>query len=143
MYALRPATEADYDFLYALHVATMKEHVTAVWGWDEVAQQDMFRQRFDPALRQVIVVSGWDAGMLEVRWSETEVFIANVLIAPAFQRRGIGAAILRDILDEADARGLPVLLRVLHGNSARRLYERLGFVVTEETPERFYMRREP
>jgi GNAT superfamily N-acetyltransferase len=143
MYALRPATEADYEFLYALHSATMKEYVDAVWGWDEVAQQDMFRQRFDPSQRQVIVVSGWDAGMLEVRWGETEVFIANLLLAPAFQRRGIGAAILRDILDEADARGLPVLLRVLRGNPARRLYERLGFVVTEEAPERFYMRREP
>jgi ribosomal protein S18 acetylase RimI-like enzyme len=142
MYALRPATEADHDFLYRLHTATMKEYVTTLWGWDEAAQQRMFRERFNPALRQVIVVDGQDAGALEVHWGEAEAFISNILIAPEFQRRGIGRAILKDILDEATARGLPVTLRVLRPNPARGLYERLGFVVTEETPERFYLRRE-
>ena len=143
MYALRPATEADYDFLYRLHTATMKEYVAALWGWDEAAQQRMFRERFDPSSRQVIVVDGQDAGALEVEWGKDEVFIDNIGIAPEFQRRGIGAAILKDIFDEAAARGLPVALRVLRGNPARRLYERLGFVVVEETTERFFMRRDP
>jgi GNAT superfamily N-acetyltransferase len=143
MYALRQATEADYDFLYALHTVTMKEYVTAIWGWDEAAQQRMFRERFDPAARQIVVVEGQDAGDLEVEWREDSAFIARIALAPGVQHRGIGTAILKDILAEAKSRGLPVTLHALRPNPARRLYERLGFVVTEETPERFYLRREP
>jgi len=143
MYTLRPATKADYAFLYALHTATLKEYVTALWGWDEAAQQRMFRERFDTTLRQIVVVDGQDVGDLEVEWREDSAFIARIALAPGFQHRGIGTAILKDILAEAKSMGLPVTLHVLRPNPARRLYERLGFAVVGETPERFFMRREP
>jgi hypothetical protein len=38
---------------------------------------------------------------------------------------------------------VPVRLRVLVVNPAKQLYERLGFVVTETTPEFFYMEKTP
>lgn len=142
-YHLRQATEADYDFLYRLHTATLKEYVAALWGWDEAAQQRMFRERFEPAARQIVVVDGQDAGDLQVEWREDAAFVARIALAPEFQRRGLGTAILKDILAEAKSRGLPVTLHVLRPNPARNLYARLGFVVTEETPERIFMRRDP
>src|SRR5215469_15175906 len=46
-YLLRPATLADYAYLYDLHVATMKPYVTQVWGWDDQSQAERFRQHFD------------------------------------------------------------------------------------------------
>jgi hypothetical protein len=42
-YELRPATAADYAFVYDLHVASMKPYVTQVWGWDEQTQAERFR----------------------------------------------------------------------------------------------------
>jgi len=140
LYVLRPATKADYDFLYRLHVTTMKDYVTALWGWDEAFQQRIFRGRFDPARRQIIVVNGEDAGDLQVELAESELFISNIHILPEYQGRGIGTAVLRDILHEASRAGLPVGLRVLKGNPARCLYERIGFTLVDETDTHYYMR---
>jgi len=50
----------------------------------------------------------------------------------AFLYRLHGAALISTIIAEADARNLLVRLRVLKINPARRPYERLGFVVTDE-----------
>jgi ribosomal protein S18 acetylase RimI-like enzyme len=64
---------------------------------------------------------------------EGSLFLAYVAILPAFQGRGVGTAIVRDLVEEARAQDLPVTLQVLKENpGARRLYERLGFAVTGE-----------
>jgi len=44
---------------------------------------------------------------------------------------------------QADAQGRSLRLRVLRVNPAQRLYLRLGFVITDETPERLYMEWRP
>jgi GNAT superfamily N-acetyltransferase len=46
---------------------------------------------------------------------------------PAFQRRGIGTAILRDLIRACSERQLPVRLSVCPHSPAPRLYQRLGF----------------
>jgi len=138
-WALRPATEADYDFLYRLHVVTMKDYVAALWGWDEAVQQRIFRGRFNPARRQIIVVNGEDAGDLQVELGESELFVSSIHILPEYQGRGIGTAVLRDILQEARAASLPVGLRVLKSNPALRFYERLGFTVIDEIDTHYHI----
>ncbi|QTD94255.1 hypothetical protein J4G50_19415 [Burkholderia anthina] len=45
----------------------------------------------------------------------------------------MGEAVLRELLTEAAREHVPVSLSVLHGNPARRLYERLGFRFASET----------
>jgi ribosomal protein S18 acetylase RimI-like enzyme len=57
------------------------------------------------------------------------------------QNQGIGGILMREILAQADAAGKRVLLKVLRPNRARSFYESLGFVVTDEAPERFFMER--
>ena len=64
-YTLRMATDTDYDFLYDLHVATIKPYVAATWGWDDTLQQAMFQERWNPVDTQVVVVDGTDAGTFQ------------------------------------------------------------------------------
>jgi ribosomal protein S18 acetylase RimI-like enzyme len=142
-YTLRPAGDADYDFLYALHEATMRPTVSQIWGWDDARQGVMFRERFDPAARRIIVLDGEAVGVLVVEERPGEVFLANIEIAPEQQGRGLGAAIITEILRDAHARGLPVTLQVNRVNHARRLYERLGFVEIGRTETHFQMRADP
>jgi [ribosomal protein S18]-alanine N-acetyltransferase len=58
-----------------------------------------------------------------------EAYIQTIAVAPAAQRRGIGEALLSELLDEAARRSCPhVDLEVRADNdSAIRLYERHGF----------------
>ncbi len=72
---------------------------------------------------------------------EASLFLALLEIAPAFQNQGIGTRLIADLVEEGRSLGLPVELHVLKANrSAQRLYERLGFVITEDREERFVMR---
>lgn len=60
-----------------------------------------------------------------------ELHITNVAVHPQWRRRGIGRALLQDVLAEALARGIRmVVLEVRPSNvEARALYESLGFRV--------------
>ncbi|MCJ7795669.1 MAG: GNAT family N-acetyltransferase [Thermoleophilia bacterium] len=58
-------------------------------------------------------------------------YLAFVGVEPECQNRGIGAGLMRPILDRVDREGVPAYLEATSPRS-RRLYERLGFEVTEE-----------
>ena len=76
--------------------------------------------------------------MIEAR--PDSLYIHEVQITPPFQRRGIGAMIVRSVLARAAQREVFVALSVVAANpGARRLYERLGFEVTHEEPPFIYM----
>lgn len=143
-YSLRPATAEDLSFLYDLHRTTVREAVEATWGWDEAFQQQRFREHFDPAGSQIIVVEGRDVGVLQVEEWGDEVFLGLIEIARSHQGQGLGTCVIQDVLAVAHAEGRPVSLHVLKANPrARRLYERLGFVVDEEREVRLVMRADP
>jgi GNAT superfamily N-acetyltransferase len=60
-----------------------------------------------------------------------EAIVLNVYVAPAWRRRGVGEALMRAVLDALVARGIRRI--VLHASdNGRPLYERLGFVATNE-----------
>jgi ribosomal protein S18 acetylase RimI-like enzyme len=143
-YSLRQATYADYDFLYQLHAATMQEYVEATWGWQDAWQQEYFARKFDPDSRQIIQIDGGDAGVIAVEQRDEELFIALIEIHPSFQGQGVGSALLSHLIQTAHSQNLPITLHVLKTNSpARRLYERLGFVVVTEEDYRFKMTLSP
>ena len=61
--------------------------------------------------------------------------VREIVIAPAFQDRGIGTALLRTTLERAAEQGAPVRLRTNRANyRAAALYRRLGFQNVGRTP---------
>ncbi|ARP97353.1 GNAT family N-acetyltransferase [Bordetella genomosp. 13] len=139
--ALRPATEADVDFLLALRKATMGPHMRAAGLPDDDAAH-MTRLRFHWADAQVILLDGRPAGLFKAFRESDHWYVQQVQVSPAWQGHGVGARVLATLLEQADRDGLPVRLSVLHANPARRLYERLGFrVVATEGPE-YVMQRD-
>ncbi len=139
MYTLRQATGADFDFLYHLHRATMKDYVAQTWGWDETVQAAMFKERFDPGRSYIVVVDGRDVGVLSMERRIDTLFLGNLQILPEEQGHGLGTAIINTILAQAYDAGISVSLQVLKVNPARHLYERLGFVVSGETTTHYLM----
>jgi len=136
---LRPATESDYEYLWWLHGATMRTYVEAIWGWDEAVQRRLFDDRFDPARLEIIESAGQTVGYISVERQREFIFLLAIKIAPEAQSRGIGTRLIRDLQDEAERQCVPLRLRVLQGNPARRLYERLGLAATEETETHIMM----
>jgi ribosomal protein S18 acetylase RimI-like enzyme len=138
--SLRPAEHEDYEFLWWLHCSTIRPYVELTWGWDEAWQRQYFRERFDPDRREIVECDGSPIGCISVEWSDDHGFLSLIEIAPEYQSQGIGTRLIERCLADAERRRLPVRLRVLRANSpARRLYERLGFVMVRETDERIHM----
>ena len=113
-----------------------------VYGpWDDRDQ----RARFDSVTRvadhAVVELDGQPIGFTSVTSHDADVYLVRLMILPAFQNRGFGGEIIRRILRSADERSLPVRLRVMRVNPARRLYERNGFAIVQETETHHIMVR--
>ena len=139
-FEVRLATPGDRDTLYRIKREAMRPYVEQVWGWDEEYQERRFRESYDHSETQVVLVDGIAVGLLRVSERESALFIDQVEIVPDYQGRGIGTALINDLL----ARGRPVELRVMKVNAdARRLYERLGFRVIDDNEKHYHVRAEP
>jgi ribosomal protein S18 acetylase RimI-like enzyme len=118
----------------------MRPYVELVWGWDEKTQQRLFLESYEADRVQVITSNGLEIGFLKIEERPGALSLELIEILPEYQGRGIGRALIREVI----ARGVPVELRVLKVNPrARALYERLGFQVTGASSTHFYMRIEP
>jgi ribosomal protein S18 acetylase RimI-like enzyme len=69
--------------------------------------------------------------MAEVHPEEPHAYLFLLATRPQWQSRGLGAALLRDVLGRCDRDGVPAYLEATSEGS-RRLYERHGFEVTGE-----------
>ncbi len=135
--ALRPVEAADEPFLYRVYAGTREEELAPV-PWT-AAQKDAFlRQQFaaqhrhyrehypDAAFGIVLCDSVPAGGLYVARWPD-EIRIVDIALLPEYRNRGIGGALLRDLLAEGARTGRRVSIHVELFNPAWRLYERLGF----------------
>ena len=140
-YTFRKAKMSDLEFIFSLIKATMKEHITKIYGnWDDEFQRNYCKKSFDPKKHKVIVVDGEDIGCISVTQDDINIQIERLLISPAFQSLGIGTEILKELKKEAGKNSKTLSLTVLHSNKrAKMLYERMGFNVTKKTEEDYHM----
>lgn len=138
---LRPASELDWEFLFTLHCATMREVIARTWGWDDAWQRADFERRFAQSIVWIVETHGGAVGSLWVEWKPDSLYIHELQVWPGFQGRGLGTAIIQHAIEQGASRGLPVTLSVVPANTrARYLYERLGFEVTHIDPPFIHMR---
>jgi ribosomal protein S18 acetylase RimI-like enzyme len=134
--ALRPAGPEDEAFLFRVYASGREEELAST-VWDEAqklaflemqyrAQSASYRANLT-SWYDVIVVDGRDAGRLLVDRGESSISVADIGLLPEYRGRGIGGALMREVLDEASRDRLPVRLYVEQFNPAFRLYQRLGF----------------
>lgn len=137
---LQNATHRDFDFLYTLHKAAMKEYVEKTWGWDEVFQKTHFVKHFDPGALQIVVANTTEIGCISIIDKEDHVFLNRIEILPAYQNRGIGTFLIEKTVTQAQSENKSVFLQVLKINKrAKALYERLGFSVCGGTATHYQM----
>ena len=127
-----PASEADFEPLLALRVDVMREHLERVFRYKPSRARRIFREHFDEPGLRLILIAGERAGCVGFRIGEGKIKIDSFYLDRRYQNRGLGATILKVLLAEADALGLPVRLEVLRGSPADRFYERHGFMKFDE-----------
>lgn len=136
-----PVTEDDFEPLLVLRTEVMREHLERVGRYTPERSRQMFRKHFDEPGMRLILQDGIRVGCVGFRRSDEEIRIDSFYLERRLHGSGLGTSILKALLAEADAVGLPVRLEVLNGSPADRLYLRHGFVKLKgDEIEGFYER---
>jgi len=147
--SLRSVRSEDEDFLFRLYAGTRQEEMSA-WGWNAAQQAAFLRMQFRAqrqgyaadyagADHQVILADDEPVGRVMVHRTEKEVRLVDISVLPEYRNRGMGAALIHDLMVECQAARKPLRLQVAKGNRAARLYERLGFLKTGEDEIYYHM----
>jgi ribosomal protein S18 acetylase RimI-like enzyme len=150
---LRPATDADLDFLHRLYATTREDELKQVAWTDEQkaafvsqqfhAQHQFWHENYTDTSWDLILLDGEPAGRLYVaRWPD-DIRVVDIALVPEHRGGGLGTRLLREILAEGDVSGRKVSIHVEIFNPARSLYERLGFAQAEEKGVYLLMERYP
>ena len=107
------------------------------------AQQEHYQKHFPFRDHHIVMLNGRPVGMTDIARSTQEIRVLDVIILPEFRNAGIGTKLMRDLLTEADHLGKTLRLYVEKFNPAFRLYNCLGFTVTEDTGVHYLMERQP
>lgn len=133
----RPASAEDEGVVYDVFSSTW-QHAVAAMPNPALAQhflriqytaENRLLAARHPDLERWIVMSGEKpAGRLYLHRSATSIHVADLSLLPEHRGRGIGTALIRELQEDAAARGLPLTLRVARAQERLlRHCERLGF----------------
>ena len=138
----RRITDADLPFLARVYASVRAEELAAAPWTDEEktaflasqfeAQHAHYQKYYPNADWLVTVHQGRDIGRLYIERWPSQHRIIDIAFLPEHCGKGLGAALLRDLLDEAAAAGKAVSIHVEKLNPAMRLYRRLGFETEED-----------
>jgi len=143
--AFRPGTDAD---AWTVRASVLREGMNPlgldparfivaedaatrdVLGFGQLKPWETLSDREDAAgavVRLLGLAPNWDGDLVE---------LASVVVAPSARRRGVGAALLRELVDEAcrraSAKGTALTLCLLTLRRTTPFYRRAGFEVVED-----------
>jgi ribosomal protein S18 acetylase RimI-like enzyme len=131
----------DFGFCLRLYLVGTA-NISRELRLDPAVLSENLRRRWKVAEVEIITCDGADVGWMQSAAQDGALFLGQIFVETAFQRRGIGTSVLDRLIARADRAAQPVTLGVVKSNPARALYERLGFRITHQDDRKFYMRRE-
>jgi len=136
-------TEGDMEFLSRLYRSTREDELSRT-PWDEPekqafinmqfsAQHEHYQKHYPDALWLIIEQGGTQIGRLYFERWDTEHRIIDIALIPEARAKGLGGAILSDLMEDAAANGgKNIGIHVEKQNPAISLYRRMGFTVVED-----------
>jgi ribosomal protein S18 acetylase RimI-like enzyme len=152
--SLRPAAPDDAEFLLRVYASTRDEELSqVVWGEGQReiflrqqfnAQRDEYGARYPGAQYDLILLDSQPVGRLWVGRDDEEIRLLDIALLTDAQRRGVGAALVGALIEEARSAGKALRHMVFVLNTgALRFYERLGFRAFEEVGGYLHMEWRP
>jgi ribosomal protein S18 acetylase RimI-like enzyme len=134
---LRPRSDDDDTFLFALYSDTRDDVIGFRWGPAQVqeflamqyrAQERSFAANHAAARSDIVVIDGQAIGRLLVDHRLVAIHLVDIALVAEHRGNGIGTALVITLMEEAKVFDLPLQLTVRRDNRAIDLYLRLGFV---------------
>ena len=151
--SLRSVGPEDQNFLLSLFESAREKELAWVdWKADRRrifietqfrAQQKHYQKHFPNRDHHIVMLDGKPAGMTDIARNAEEIRVLDIIILPEHRNAGIGTALMRKLITEADHLGKTLRLYVEKFNPACGLYTRLGFSVAEDAGVHYLMERRP
>lgn len=138
----RPAQPEDFDYCASLYFSGM-DRIIRELSLDPAAQAANLLREWKSSQVRIIVRDAVDVGWFQIIPHNDALFLAQIFVDGPFQGRGIGTEVMNSLIGESVSAGQAIALAVVKTNPALRLYQRLGFRITDEDNRKFYMRHEP
>ncbi|WP_418316372.1 GNAT family N-acetyltransferase [Piscinibacter sakaiensis] len=139
--ALTPAGDGDFEALFALRMAAMRESLERAGHFDPQRARERLCRGFLPAHTRHILQDGELVGFVVVHPRDEDWLLDHLYIHPNAQGQGIGSWVLEQVLRDADAKAKAVSVTALKHSAANRFYLRHGFVLQAEGEWDLYYRR--
>lgn len=151
--SLRPATDADYDFMRRLYAST-REAEMAYFPFDDAEKRTFLDQQFAAQFahyathyptceRHIVERDGRSVGRLWVDEWRDQIRLVDIALMPEARGQGIGSMLLRQVMDRGAAAGKSLTIHVEAFNPALALYRRLGFEQVDTNGAYLLMRWTP
>jgi ribosomal protein S18 acetylase RimI-like enzyme len=140
-FTLRSATVNDIEFIYELRTKTMKLFFEGTLGWNEAKEREKAADELTNA--EIIMVGQKRAGIIKVIPRTDELHLHQMQILPEFQKKGIGAELVRQTIKRSEQSRMPITLFVVKNTPAKNLYEQFGFMVSHDFEHNCKMCRYP
>jgi GNAT superfamily N-acetyltransferase len=137
---LRAARPDDYGFAKQIYYETMRWIIERLFDWDEEREDRKFAEQFKLEEVRIITADGRDVGWIQTQPADGALYLGQLYVVPAWQRRGIGSQVVTRLIAEARHQGRALTLSVVKINPARRFYEALGFRITHDDEYKYHMR---
>lgn len=139
---LRAASDEDEAFLREVYASSRAQELAMV-PWNDEQREAFLRMQFDAqhsyyhaqfpeASYQIILQDAEPIGRIYVLRQEEEIRVLDVTLLAQHRGAGIGTALMRELMDEADRAGKAVNIWVEEYNPSRSLFTRLGFLKVHE-----------
>ena len=140
---IRTAIESDFEFAFDAKRQALGPYVAARWGWDDDFQRDLHLSRWRERPWSIIFQSATPVGTIATWKVDGHLRVGEFYVLPVFQRCGIGSAVLRYVLGQADRDNEVVRLEHLKWNPVGELYGRHGFIRESANDTHCFMARRP
>lgn len=90
-FTLRQAIASDLEFIWQLRIVTMKNIISASYGWDESTQRQYAAESLQG---NIVLVEGDRAGIVTLSNWQDQLHLTFIALLPQYQGRGFSAKLI-------------------------------------------------
>jgi GNAT superfamily N-acetyltransferase len=127
------AQPGDFEELALIRIEAMRASLERLGRFDPVRARERLAAGFSAEHTRHIVLGGERVGFVVVKRVGDALSLDHLYLKPGAQSRGVGSAVLAQVIAEAEAAGLPLRVGALRESDSNRFYARHGFSLVEQT----------
>ena len=138
---LASAKPEDFEALVTLRIDAMRESLEQIGRFDATRARERFQAGFSPENTRHIEHNTERVGFVVTKKQTEFMLLDHLYVHPKHQSKGIGSAVISQVIVEANALNFPVRVGALRESDSNQFYLAHGFQLVDEGEfDNYYIR---